>query len=232
MWSKIKQQRLLSWLIGKWRDSQDVEGLEGAGCARGILARSCSSQAGEAQNSRAGAGRRVGKKTGATGESQDKQKGRIWMWIVQNLQVTELTLSHTVHDWKYKSQCSSKKDTPAKWAPEEPSRTSLLPSQPAAEGPELRLGIGALKVSLDTSQVCLSSFRMCTKCTQLHNLPEKKRQVLQGAFQNMTLSSCVCVELIPSLVLGKLSCWKDNLSYKKYNQNLDHLFFSNYIMVL
>lgn len=70
---------------------------------------------------------------------------------------------------------------------------------------------------------------MCTKSTQLHNPPEKKRQVLQAAFQNMTLS-CVCVELIPSLVLGKLSCWKDNLSYKKYNQNLDHLFFSNYII--
>lgn len=73
---------------------------------------------------------------------------------------------------------------------------------------------------------------MCTKCTQLHNHPEKKRQVLQAAFQNMTLFSYVCVELIPSLVLGKLNCWKDNLSYEKYNQNLDHLFFSNYIMVL
>lgn len=73
---------------------------------------------------------------------------------------------------------------------------------------------------------------MYTKCTQLHNPPEMKRQVLQAAFQNTTLSAYVYVELIPSLVLGKLSCWKDNLSYKKYNQNLHHLFFSNYIMVL
>lgn len=109
---------------------------------------------------------------------------------------------------------------------------SLLPSQPAAEGSQLRPGIGAFKVLSDTSQVFLSLFRMCTKCTQLHNHPEKKRQVLQAAFQNMTLFSYVCVELIPSLVLGKLNCWKDNLSYEKYNQNLDHLFFSNYIMVL
>lgn len=73
---------------------------------------------------------------------------------------------------------------------------------------------------------------MCTKCSQHLTPPEKKRQVLQGIFQNMTLFSFVSVELIPSLVLAKLSCWKDNLSYKKYNQNLDHLLFSNYLMML
>lgn len=52
---EIKVQRLLgtsdSW--GKEWTVQDVEGLEGVGHARGVvLARSCSSQAGEARSSR------------------------------------------------------------------------------------------------------------------------------------------------------------------------------------
>lgn len=83
----------------------------------------------------------------------------------------------------------------------------------------------SLKIFLQSRHLCL----VCEQPTQDHSPPEKKRQILQGIFQN---SSCVSVELIPSLVLGKLSCWKDNLFYKKYDQNLDHLLFTNYLMTL
>lgn len=106
-------------------------------------------------------------------------------------------------------------------------------SQSATEGCDLRFFY--YKVSSVTSQAFLCLFNTCKKHTQHHNPPGKKGKKKTGSagdFFRIWHSPSVSVELIPSLVLGKLSCWKDKLSYKKYNQNLDRLLFRDYLIIL
>lgn len=217
---------------GKEQVVQDVVGLEGVGHARGVpLVRSCTSKAGEAQSNPSWCRKVSGKVNQSNWREQNKHKCRIWMGNIQNLKVTELTLSHKVHYFKYKSEISSRYSQEVGIWRAIPNDWSLLPSrsQPATAS---KSKIGIFLSFLSHKPSFLKFVQYMPKMHQHHNHPEKKRQALQRVFQNMKLSFCVSVELIPSLVLGKLGCWKDNLSCKKYNQNLDHLLFSDYLMII